>query len=253
MPYRIGVRGGAVTAFDHLIVLGALDIELCADGTIAAIMPDRVAADEIANALQLDISDISVSAAIARDSSVWVLRTRPVPVGGRVLTLVDSGTFGTGLHPTTVLCLEAIKEILKTATPEAVLDVGTGSGVLSIAALMLGVPSARAIDIDQRALLIATENATINGVGDRLQVSCGGPDTVTGTWPLVVANVLAAPLIEMASALVRRIGHKGQLVLSGIAESVVPDVDRAYRGLGMRHVQMTERDGWIALVFHAPW
>jgi ribosomal protein L11 methyltransferase len=253
MPYRVDVCRGADTAFEHLIDLGALDVDLCADGTISAIMPDYVGAEQIANALQLRIRDISVSSAIARDSSVWVLSTRPVRVGGRELKLVDSDAFGTGLHPTTALCLEAIDEILRTATPEAVLDVGTGSGVLAIAALMLGVPSARAIDIDQRALTIAAENAIVNGVGDRLEVSCGGAHTVTGTWPLVVANVLAAPLIDMAPELVRRIGHEGQLVLSGIAESVAADVDHAYRRLGMRRVQMIARDGWIALVFQASW
>jgi ribosomal protein L11 methyltransferase len=169
------------------------------------------------------------------------------------LNLVDSRAFGTGLHPTTALCLEAIDRILRTATPEAMLDVGTGSGVLAIAALMLGVASARAIDVDQSALEIAAENAAINSVGARLQLSRGGPETVTGTWPLVVANVLAAPLIDMAPQLVRRIGHDGQLVLSGIAESVAADVDREYRRLGMRHVETNARDGWIANVFRAPW
>ena len=80
-----------------------------------------------------------------------------------------------------------------------------------------------------------------------------GPKTVTGTWPLVLANVLAAPLIEMAPALVRRVGHHGQLVLSGIPSSVERDVDQAYRHLGMRRLHVAARAGWVALILQASW
>jgi ribosomal protein L11 methyltransferase len=139
------------------------------------------------------------------------------------------------------------------ATPEAVLDVGTGSGVLALAALLMGVPRAMAIDIDDEALRAAAENARLNGLDERLQLAHGGPDTVAGTWPLVLANVLAAPLIEMAPALVRRVGHRGQLVLSGIASSVEEDVDRAYGRLGMRRVSAASRAGWVALVLQPSW
>ena len=88
--------------------------------------------------------------------------------------------------------------------------------MLALGALMLGVPRALGIDIDDEALRIAAENARINALDERLQLTRGGPETVTGTWPLVLANVFPAPLIEMAPALVRRVGHQGQLVLSGI-------------------------------------
>jgi ribosomal protein L11 methyltransferase len=133
------------------------------------------------------------------------------------------------------------------------LDVGTGSGILALAALTLGVPRALAIDIDDEALQVAAENARINGLSDRLQLARGGPESVTGTWALVLANVLAAPLIEMAPALVRRVAHHGQLVLSGIPSSVEEDVDRAYRHLGMRRVRATSRAGWVALEMLASW
>ena len=123
------------------------------------------------------------------------------------------------------------------------LDVGTGSGVLALAALMMGVPRALAIDIDDEALRIAAENARINALGERLRLARGGPEAVTGTWPLVLANVLPGPLIEMAPALVRRVGHHGQLVLSGIPTSVEPDVDRVYRNLGMRRLRVKSRAG----------
>ncbi len=117
----------------------------------------------------------------------------------------------------------------------------------------MGVPRALGIDIDDEALRVASENARINALEGRLQLVRGGPEAVTGTWPLVLANVLPAPLIEMAPALVRRVGHQGQLVLSGIPASIERDVDQAYRHLGMRRMRVTSRAGWVALVLQASW
>jgi ribosomal protein L11 methyltransferase len=87
----------------------------------------------------------------------------------------------------------------------------------------------------------------------RLELAHGGPETVTGTWPLVVANILAAPLVEMAPALVRRVAHYGRLVLSGIPASLEHDVNQAYCHLGMRRVGVKSRAGWVALVLQASW
>ena len=84
------------------------------------------------------------------------------------------------------------------APPDGVLDVGTGSGILALAALMMGVPRAHGIDIEDEALRVAAENARINALDERLQLTRGGPEAVTGMWPLVLANVLPGPLIEMA-------------------------------------------------------
>ena len=251
-------------AFDRLVDLGAIDVELTHGGSIAALIPDSITPEQVATAL--GVGSISVSPAVGRDAeSVWVLSPRPIRIGRLrivpahvrsepgALKLVDGSAFGTGLHPTTTLCLEALEEAVQTARPGVVLDVGTGSGVLALAALMMGVPRALGIDIDHPALRVAAENARINALGSRLQLTCGGPDTVTGAFPLVVANVLAAPLIEMAPALVRRVGREGQLVLSGIPASVEQEVDQAYRGLGMRRVRGTSRAGWVALVLQASW
>jgi ribosomal protein L11 methyltransferase len=225
-------------------------------------MPDSVAAEHVASALGLGVDDISVSPATGRDAgSVWVLSPRPIRIGhltivpahtkAGALQLIDAAAFGTGLHPTTALCLEVLEEEVRIAPPDAVLDVGTGSGVLALAALMMGVPRALAIDIDDVALRIAAENARLNALGDRLELTPGGPDAVSGTWPLVLANVLPGPLIEMAPALVRRVGHHGQLVLSGIPSSVEREVDEAYRRLGMRRVRVKSRAGWVALLLRA--
>ena len=252
MPYRVDLRVGGAEALDRLVELGAIDAEAADHGGLSALMPDSIPPEQVARAL--GVGDLAVSPALGRDAgSVWVLNPPPVRVGARTIRLIDSPAFGTGLHPTTALCLQALEEIVQAGAPTAVLDVGTGSGVLALAAVMLGVPCATAIDIDAEALRVSAENARINGVAGRLQLACGAPDAIAGTWPLVLANVLAAPLIEMAPTLVRRVAHRGQLVLSGIAAAVEPDVDRAYRRLGMRRVRVMTRAGWVALVLRASW
>jgi ribosomal protein L11 methyltransferase len=169
------------------------------------------------------------------------------------IRLVDSAAFGTGLHPTTALCLDVIEDLLAVATPSRVLDVGTGSGILAIAALRRGVPEATGVDVDDDALRVAAENARLNGVADRLSLLLGGAEVVRGSWPLVVANVRSAELMEMAPALTRTIAGGGSLVLSGLPHSVAAEVERVYQRLGLRPVRRQDRDGWTALLLHASW
>jgi ribosomal protein L11 methyltransferase len=263
VPYRIDLRHTGSDGLDRLVELGALDAEVADDGRIAALMPDAVRADEVARALGVEVS---VSRAIGRDEgSVWVLSRRPIHVGRlRILPahlnaepgairLAESDAFGSGLHPTTSLCLEAIDEAIATAAPDTLLDVGTGSGVLALAALTLGTQRALGIDVDEQALRAAADNARLNALDDRLRLVHGGPDAVAGTFPFIVANVLAAPLIEMAPSLVRRVGHHGLLVLSGIAAGLENDVEHAYQHLGMQRMGATVRSGWAAMMMRASW
>jgi ribosomal protein L11 methyltransferase len=248
-------------------------------GSVAAIMPDGISADTVAHALGIAIGNVRVTPARGRDNeSVWVLKARPVRAGrllvvpadwpadrpaegeaegeAGALRMVDGPAFGTGLHPTTALCLEALDDELGAWPPEQpkrVLDIGTGSGVLALAALTWGVPRVVAVDIDADAVRVAAENARLNGLSSRLHLVHGGPEALSGFWPLVLANVLAAPLIEMAPILARRVGRSGRLVLSGIRSSLAPDVGQAYRHVGMRLVRSQLRDGWTALTFHGSW
>jgi ribosomal protein L11 methyltransferase len=266
VPYRVDLRTAGNDALDRLVELGAIDAECSRPGGIAALMPDSVAPEQVAAALGVDVGSISISPAAGRDAgSVWVLGPRPISIGRLrivpahtesepgVLRLVDAAAFGTGLHATTALVLEVLDDEVQIALPDAVLDIGTGSGVLALAALTLGVSRALAVDIDEEALRVAAENARLNALEDRLQLARGGPEAVTGTWPMVLANVLPAPLIEMAPALVRRVGHHGQVVLSGISSSAEREVEQAYCRLGLRRVRTKSRAGWVALVLRASW
>jgi ribosomal protein L11 methylase PrmA len=248
VPYRIDISSPPDDALDQLMQLGALDIEPVDDG-LAAIIPDGVTPEAVAAAL--GVASVRVSPAVARDDgSVWLLSP---PAAAGAVKLTDSAVFGTGHHPTTALCIEALKEALAIAVPDSVLDVGTGSGVLALTALMLGVPRAIGLDIDADALKIAAEHARLNNVADRLELVLGGPDVVEGTWPLVVANILAAPLIEIAPLLVRRVGSRGRLILSGIPASLESEVRQTYLRLGMRHVRSETRAGWAVVVLQAGW
>lgn len=263
MPYRIDISGPPDDALDRLVQLGALDVESVDDG-LAAIMPDAVAPKTVANTL--NTARVEVSAASGRDNgSVWILSPRTVHIAGIVvapagvaappdaLRLTESVAFGTGLHPTTALCLEALADALAIERPDRVLDVGTGSGILALAALLRGVPRATGLDIDAASLATAAANARLNDLEDRLRLVRGGPDVVDGTWPLVLANILAGPLMEMAPSLVRRLGHHSELILSGIPTAVAPDVERAYRRLGLHLVARTQRGGWVLLMLRASW
>jgi ribosomal protein L11 methyltransferase len=263
VPYRVDVRDASDPMLDRLVELGALDVE-ASPGGLAALLPDSVAPEEVARALGVD--RVAVSPAVGRDAgSVWILSPRPIRIGSLrivpahlepepgALRLIDAPAFGTGLHPTTALCLEALDEAVQIGIPDAVLDVGTGSGVLALSALVLGVPRAMAIDIADEAVRAAADNAALNGLAGRLQLARGTPETTRGSWPLVLANVLTAPLIEMAPALSRRVGGHGTLVVSGIRASLEPEVARAYRNVGMRRVEVKSREDWIALVLRASW
>jgi ribosomal protein L11 methyltransferase len=264
MPYRIDIFSPPQDALDRLVQLGALDVDIDATGAVAAIIPDDVTPESVAGTL--GTPGVAVSLAVARDNgSVWLLRPRAVRIGSLLiappeaeapsdtLRLTDSAAFGTGHHPTTALCIEALEEAFAIETPDSVLDVGTGSGILALAALRMGAPRAVGIDIDPDALRIAADHARLNNLADRLQLVLGGPDAVNDVYSLVVANVLAAPLIEMAPTLVRRVGCGGRLILSGIPQSLESEVQHAYQRLGLRHIRSETRAGWTVLVAQASW
>jgi ribosomal protein L11 methyltransferase len=159
---------------------------------------------------------------------LWVCPAaqRPPRAPGQVLVDLDPGlAFGTGTHPTTALCLEWLDR--HPPVDDQVLDFGCGSGILAIAALKLGAAAVWAVDIDPQALWATRENAERNGVAERL--GTGAPDDVHGQrFQVLLANILANPLIELASRLAELLEPGGRLVLSGILSEQAEAVRQAY-------------------------
>lgn len=139
---------------------------------------------------------------------------------------LDPGlAFGTGTHATTALCLEWLDSL--SLEDKTVLDYGCGSGVLAIAALKLGCQSATAMDIDPQALIATEQNADDNNVADKLTV-LGGPNDIRGNFDLVVANILAGPIVQFAESITLTVKARGMLALSGILCEQADEVMAAY-------------------------
>jgi ribosomal protein L11 methyltransferase len=168
--------------------------------------------------------------------------------GERVVVLEPGRAFGTGLHETTSLVAELLAE-----TPldgVTVLDVGCGSGVLTLIALALGATRARAIDVDPDAVAVTRENAERNDVNDRVESDETPVEALPGSYPVVLANIEAKTLVDLAVALVARVAPGGLLVLSGIlssevAPSQLEDVRRAFATLKEEGVR--GKGEWIAV------
>ena len=176
-----------------------------------------------------------------------------VDCGGRVPLILDPGlAFGTGSHATTQLCLQALE---KTVRPgDRVLDLGCGSGILSIAALKLGAESAQAVDIDEKCLNVAYENAALNGIGrDRYTVRVG--DVLSdealraelgGGYDIVVANIVADVILGLAPMVRQFLKPGGQFLCSGIIDDRAVEVADGLRRCGWAILETREESGWFA-------
>ncbi|HUY28389.1 MAG TPA: 50S ribosomal protein L11 methyltransferase [Candidatus Binataceae bacterium] len=182
----------------------------------------------------------------------WILVPpweRKLEAGRRTIVIKPARAFGTGHHPSTAGALRAIERIaFGPAALRTALDVGTGSGLLAIAIWLSGARRIVAIDIDADALDNARDNADLNGAGRAIRFSSIPLHSVRGRFDLVVANILADVLIEMATELARRVAPRGHLILGGILASESREVIRVYRGL-LRPVSETRSRGWATLEF----
>jgi ribosomal protein L11 methyltransferase len=171
--------------------------------------------------------------------------------GDVVLTLDPGMAFGTGLHPTTRACLELLQEV--TPMPHRVLDVGVGSGILSIAALRLGADSAVGYDTDPLAVAAAGDNAERNGLGERLVVRKGTlPGEAGERYPLVLANLVAALIVELAPRLADHLGPGGVLLASGIVTDRANEVIAVLEGAGLVLRERRDDGEWVALRLEQP-
>jgi ribosomal protein L11 methyltransferase len=172
----------------------------------------------------------------------------PANSEGRTVVQIDPGmAFGTGTHETTRLCLEAIERYWHGGS---LLDVGTGTGILAIAAALLA-PASRvvALDIDPQAVEVARENLAINGVSSAIDLRAGQPDNfATDKFELVVANLTAEVIIDLLDSLDRCLASGGKMILSGILKELSLDVERAMIARGIRVTEQREAGEWCALV-----
>jgi ribosomal protein L11 methyltransferase len=163
--------------------------------------------------------------------------------GVRVLRIEPGSTFGLGDHPTTMLSMSAIHAVMFDGA--RVLDVGCGSGVLAIGACVLGAARATAIDIAPAAVAITAANAAANSVADRVHVSTTPLADIDGQFDIVVANILAPTLIELADDLRRVLAPLGVLIVSGVLADRHEHVEQAL--LPLRRTDRRTLEGWAAL------
>ncbi|MDR7144534.1 50S ribosomal protein L11 methyltransferase [Rhizobium sp. BE258] len=171
---------------------------------------------------------------------------------------IDAGqAFGTGHHGTTAGCLEVIDSVMRSRTIRNALDLGTGSGVLAIAVRKLKNIPVLATDIDPIATRVAAENVRTNGIANGIvtKTAPGFHSTAFseyGPFDLIIANILARPLIRMAPKLTDNLAAGGTVILSGILASQRWKVLSAYNGQKLRHVRTIWRNGWVTIHLDRP-
>lgn len=181
-------------------------------------------------------------------------RVRPGDIGIEI----DAGqAFGTGHHGTTAGCLEVIDKVLRSRPVNNALDLGTGSGVLAIAVRKLKNIPVLATDIDPIATRVAAENVRRNGIASGIvtKTAPGFHSTAFndhGPFDLIIANILARPLIRMAPKLAEHLAPGGSVILSGILAEQRWKVLSAYNGAKLRHIRTIWRNGWVTIHLDRP-
>ena len=172
---------------------------------------------------------------------------------GNLAIEIEAGlAFGTGHHGTTAGCLEMLELVARRERPRNALDLGTGSAVLAIALAKLTRIPVLATDIDPVAVAVAADNAKLNGVASYVEtVTAPGFEdpvfTQRGPFDLIVANILARPLMKLAPQMARHLAPGGSLVLSGILDRQRDSVVAAYAGQRFKHIRTTHREGWVTI------
>lgn len=183
------------------------------------------------------------------------------PEGSLLIRLDPGMAFGTGQHATTALCAAMLDAALQApdARTAPLLDLGTGSGILAIAAALDGVPRIRATDIDPLSVEATLENARVNGVSSAIEVDGSPIHAITERFPRVIANILATILMEHAASILERLEPGGHLILSGILTTQEGEVIDAYAQAAARaahlvnleHRSTIRKGDWVAIDFDA--
>lgn len=214
----------------------------------------------------VELGSLALTSGTVREedwATVWKQYYHPTPIGerllvvpswekpesddGRVPLVLDPGmAFGTGTHASTRLCLELLENAVQQGG--TMLDVGCGSGILAVAALLLGAKEAVGVDIDELAAKIARENAALNGVEDRLTTFVGDlTDKVHGTYDVICANIVADVIIRLCPDIPQFLKPGGVFITSGIIDTRKDEVIAAIEGVGIRVTEIKESEGWVAI------
>ena len=173
----------------------------------------------------------------------------------KILEIDPASSFGTGQHHTTRLCLELLEKSLTGG--EKILDMGCGSGILSIGAMLLGAEKAVAVDIDENSAVTATENAEKNNIPKEKYTTYFGniltdeklADKIDMKYDIITANIVADVLIAMKGHFLRYIKENGTLIVSGIIAERADEVIQAINSVGFDMTEINEKEGWVAVSF----
>lgn len=215
---------------------------------------ERLKAEEIEHEIAL----VGVNDADWADS--WKKYFKVTPIGQRlvicpewekydnpdnkVVLKIDPGAaFGTGTHATTSLCLQILQDYVKQG--DTVLDIGSGSGILSIAAVLLGAKSADGVDIDATAVKVAGENAALNGVADKTKYICGDlADKIDGKYNIICANIVADIIMRLNTDIKNYMEKDAIYITSGIIDVRVDEVRESFKNNNLEIIKEARRDNW---------
>lgn len=169
-----------------------------------------------------------------------------------VIALDPAQAFGTGTHPTTQLCLRGLEDVVPNFDAPLVFDVGTGSGILAIAALLLGAKQVVACDIDPVSVEATIENATRNKCADKVDVRVGGVEVIEGEAEIVVANILAEVIAPIAPDLAARTKPGGTVLASGIIRARQAMIEEAFEAAGLVVMRVEHQGEWVLVEARKP-
>jgi ribosomal protein L11 methyltransferase len=213
----------------------------------------QVAAEDWAEAWKAHFKPVKVTATLVIRPPWEEYAAQP---GETVITIYPGMAFGTGRHASTLLCLRALEQVWEERLPQAggpwqVLDVGTGTGILALTAARYGA-EVLAIDLDPEAVAAALENVRLNNLIDRVWVEETPLASLRHQFGLIMANITAPDLLQLADSLTARLLNDGVLIISGfLAEDALRLADR-YQGLGLRQTGFLTQEDWGTLIFRRP-
>jgi ribosomal protein L11 methyltransferase len=228
----------------------------------------NIAEDLKKGLLELGAQSVEIGTVPEEDwSELWKIHFKPWRIGNRfvvrptweafeagdddlVIVLDPGQAFGTGDHPTTRMCLELLEMRLDSHQHQRVLDLGTGTGILAMAAKLLGIRTVEATDVDPIAVEVARSNFALNQLQIDSFTASGFEDPrLSETWDVLVSNIISATLIKLAPEAHKRVVDNGLWIVSGIIKDNWPDVQAAAGRCGFTLVEVREEGDWVAAVF----